>query len=75
MKENRFKSFHIPAGMLIIFLEKALTLIHIETHIGDEELSQCVEPFTLLTPHHCKTSVVRTTNTPTTISGIFNRQQ
>jgi hypothetical protein len=60
--------------MLIIFLEKALTLIHIETHINDDELSPCSEPFTLLSPHHCKTSVVKTTNTPTSIANIINKQ-
>jgi len=45
--------------MLIIFLEKALTLIHIETHVNDDEMQQCTEPFTLLSPHHCKTQFVK----------------
>ncbi len=45
--------------MLIIFLEKALTLIHIETHVNDDELTPCSEPFTLLSPHHCKTQCVK----------------
>lgn len=59
IKENKFNNFHIPAGMLIIFLEKALTLIHIETHVNDDELTPCSEPFTLLSPHHCKTQCVK----------------
>ena len=32
MHENRFNEYRIPSGMLIVFLEKALTLIHMETH-------------------------------------------
>lgn len=72
MKSNQLNNFHIPAGMLIIFLEKALTLIHIETHVNDDELNQCTEPFTLLTPHHCKTSIVKATNQPMSIPGILN---
>jgi transducin (beta)-like 1 len=54
--ENKFRHFHIPAGMLIIFLEKALSLIHIETHFNDgDDMIVCNEPFTLLNPHHCST--------------------
>ena len=47
----------MPAGMLIIFLEKALSLIHIETHHANPEASACAEAFHLLAPHHCKTTV------------------
>ena len=45
--ENRFNDFRIPSGMLIVFLEKALTLIHMETHLDDVSnvlLLQSVEP-------------------------------
>ena len=35
MHENRFNEYRIPSGMLIVFLEKALTLIHMETHMDD----------------------------------------
>ena len=35
MIENRFNEYRIPSGMLIVFLEKALTLIHMETHLDD----------------------------------------
>jgi hypothetical protein len=35
MYENRFNDFRLPSGMLIVFLEKALTLIHMETHLDD----------------------------------------
>lgn len=35
MHENRFNEYRIPPGMLIVFLEKALTLIHMETHLDD----------------------------------------
>lgn len=54
--ENKYRHFHIPAGMLIVFLEKALTLIHIETHYNEgEDMVVCNEPFSLLNPHHCST--------------------
>jgi len=39
MHENRFNEYRIPSGMLIVFLEKALTLIHMETHLDD--VSNC----------------------------------
>lgn len=35
MHDNRFNDYRIPSGMLIVFLEKALTLIHMETHLDD----------------------------------------
>ena len=35
MHENKFNDYRIPSGMLIVFLEKALTLIHMETHLDD----------------------------------------
>jgi hypothetical protein len=35
MHENRFNEYRIPSGILIVFLEKALTLIHMETHLDD----------------------------------------
>ena len=35
MHENKYHNYRIPAGLLIVFLEKALTLIHMETHLGD----------------------------------------
>lgn len=35
MHENRFNDYRIPSGMLIVFLEKALTFIHMETHLDD----------------------------------------
>jgi len=35
MYENKFNSYKVPSGLLILFLEKALTLIHMETHLND----------------------------------------
>lgn len=35
MYENKFNNYRIPAGLLITFLEKALLLIHMETHLND----------------------------------------
>lgn len=64
MHENRFNDYRIPSGMLIVFLEKALTLIHMETHLDDSaEISKCQQPYTLLTPHTCDTSVEQTSRT------------
>jgi len=40
MHENRFNDYRIPSGMLIVFLEKALALIHMETHLDDVSGSQ-----------------------------------
>ena len=39
MHENKFNEYRIPSGMLIVFLEKALTLIHMETHLDDVSFS------------------------------------
>ena len=36
MESNKFTGFHIPAGMMVAFLEKALNLIHIETHFNND---------------------------------------
>ena len=35
MHENKFNSYKVPSGLLVLFLEKALTLIHMETHLSD----------------------------------------
>jgi hypothetical protein len=35
MHENKYNHYRIPAGLLITFLEKALILIHMETHLND----------------------------------------
>ena len=66
MHENKYNNYRIPSGLLIVFLEKALTLIHMETHLSDvlliltiqnEEIKTCNLPFTLLNPHHCDSSI------------------
>jgi len=50
--------------MLVVFLEKALTLIHMETHLDDnEDIKECRQPYTLLTPHTCDISVEQTSRT------------
>lgn len=64
MYENRFNEYRIPSGMLIVFLEKALTLIHMETHLDDnEDIKVCKQPYSLLTPHTCDASVEQQTRT------------
>lgn len=55
MHENKFNSYKIPSGLLILFLEKALTLIHMEAHLTDtDEPRPCKVPFSLLSPHECE---------------------
>lgn len=39
MQSNKFCSYKVPAGLLIMFLEKALTLLHMETHLNDVSLN------------------------------------
>mgnify|MGYP007071937383 CR=1 FL=1 len=39
MHENKFNSYKVPSGLLILFLEKALTLIHMETHLTDVSIT------------------------------------
>jgi len=64
MYENRFNDYRLPSGMLIVFLEKALTLIHMETHLDDnEDIKVCKQPYSLLTPHTCDASVEQQTRT------------
>jgi hypothetical protein len=35
MHDNKFTNYKVPSGLMILFLEKALTLIHMETHLND----------------------------------------
>ena len=45
---------HIPPGMLLMYLEKALLLLQMEMHLDkDEEFVVCNQPFSLLNPHRC----------------------
>jgi len=48
MHENKYNNYRIPAGLLITFLEKALLLIHMETHLNDVSLNKwaLLEPYT-----------------------------
>ena len=52
MHENRFNEYRIPSGMLIVFLEKALTLIHMETHLDD------VSTFCLSIAFYCAVQLI-----------------
>jgi len=61
MHENKFKSYKVPSGLLILFLEKALTLLHMEAHLNEnDELKVCRVPYSLLTPHNCDVYVDET---------------
>ena len=53
MHENRFNEYRIPSGMLIVFLEKALTLIHMETHLDDVSTPK-LSQLALLSPCFCR---------------------
>jgi transducin (beta)-like 1 len=53
--EDILNNTSIPPGMLLMYLEKALLLLQMETHLDkDEEVITCNQPFTLLNPHVCK---------------------
>ena len=39
MHENKFNTYRVPSGLLILFLEKALTLIHMETHLNEVSIA------------------------------------
>jgi hypothetical protein len=45
MHENKYNNYRIPAGLLITFLEKALLLIHMETHLNDVRIQICVSHY------------------------------
>lgn len=47
MHENKFNSYKVPSGLLILFLEKALTLLHMETHLTDVSIAS-LRSFTFL---------------------------
>lgn len=48
MYENKFNSYKVPSGLLILFLEKALTLIHMETHLNDVSTPDISEMRTII---------------------------
>jgi hypothetical protein len=45
MHENKFNSYRVPSGLLVLFLEKALTLIHMETHLNEVSTYRRFYPF------------------------------
>jgi len=56
--ENILNNTNIPPGMLLMYLEKALLLLQMETHLDkDEDEITCNQPFTLLTLHECKPTI------------------
>lgn len=70
----------IPPSMLLMYLEKALLMLQMETHLDkDEEVIPCNHPFTLLTPHICgyskptmeKSQMIRAPNIPLVQNPVF----
>ena len=59
---------HIPPSMLLMYLEKALLMLQMETHLDkDDEVILCNQPFTLLSPHSCgytRTNIDRSHDDP-----------
>ncbi len=59
---------HIPPSMLLMYLEKALLMLQMETHLDkDDEVILCNQPFTLLSPHVCgysRTTIDRSHDEP-----------
>ena len=41
MHDNKFTNYKVPSGLMVLFLEKALTLIHMETHLNDVSIPIC----------------------------------
>lgn len=68
LPEDSFSSSNIPPGMLLMYLEKALLLLQMETHLDlDEDVIVCNQPFTLLSPHICgypRANIVRKQEEP-----------
>jgi hypothetical protein len=50
MHENKYNSYKVPSGLLILFLEKALTLVHMETHLDDVSNSQFIKNDSITVP-------------------------
>lgn len=85
MKDNAFINQRIPSSMLTVFFEKALQLIHLETHLSDvsapithvsqngEEVS-CQSPFTLLRPHNCDITVTSKERTRNEIENVLAKE-
>lgn len=54
--ENKYNHLQVPPGLLILFFEKALTLMHMETHLNNVG-SVCYELLGRMTPYLCATSL------------------
>ena len=55
MHDNKFNSYKVPSGLLILFLEKALTLIHMETHLNDVSEPSPLAQFPFISPFYVRT--------------------
>jgi len=54
MDSSALKNPNIAPSMLLMYLEKALLMLQMETHLDkDDEVILCNAPFTLLNPHVC----------------------
>ena len=54
IEKSPINDLHVPPSMLLMYLEKALLLLQMETHLDkDDEVILCNQPFTLLNPHIC----------------------
>jgi hypothetical protein len=54
LETSKIDTASLPSGMLIHYLEKALTLMQLESHIYKNQLQECVENFELIIPHKCR---------------------
>jgi len=68
IEKSSLNDSHVPPSMLLMYLEKALLMLQMETHLDkDDEVILCNQPFTLLSPHICgysKTTIEKTHMAP-----------
>lgn len=54
ISESVLNKPNIPPGLLLMYLEKGLLLLQMETHLDkDDEMITCGQPMTLIAPHVC----------------------
>jgi len=55
LTKSAYNESRVPPGLLLMYLEKALLLLQMETHLNkdDDEVIVCNQPFSLLNPHAC----------------------
>ncbi|ORX58485.1 WD40 repeat-like protein [Piromyces finnis] len=56
LQNSNIKTENVKPGALIHYLQKGLLYTEVEYHANEDGTEKhCIAPFSLLTPHHCKT--------------------